>query len=139
MIFTSGARGRAETVAPVNPILSASRISDWEDPWGTALGWGFPCCAVLEYMGEPIPSKYGYHASMAGAGSDLADGSYESAEVVELLGLGAVNSDGNEPVVTLFELEDIPDDVWERAAEYAAHAAEVFHLICTVVPESDRY
>lgn len=121
-----------------NPILDLSRDS-WDDDWGSALGWGFACCTVLEYIGEPIPDEWGYRASIAGSASDLADGSYESSETVAALGLGVVTDVDGQPEVKLFELEDIPNETWNLAADYAWHAARVFAKILAAVPEEDRY
>lgn len=138
MMMTSGARRRVETTSPVNPILDLSRDS-WDDDWGDALAWGFAACSVLEYLGEPVSSAYGYRASFAGPEGDLADGSYENTEVVAALGLGSVEEGDGEPIVTLFDPDDVPRETWIRAGEIATHAARVLHLVALAVPEEDRY
>jgi hypothetical protein len=131
---------RAVMHHPVNPILDTARDS-WDDDWGSALGWAFPCCAVLAYLGEPIPSEWGYRPSVAGPAGDLADGSsYETVEVVTLLGLGtAVGPDGEDPILSLTDPDDIPPDTWRLAGEYALHAARVLIRVADAVPEPDRY
>lgn len=131
---------RAAPHNPVNPILDAARDS-WDDDWGSALGWAFPCCAALEYLGEPIPGDWGYRASVAGAAGDLTDDSYETVEVVTLLGLGTVTDDpdGGSPIVTLTDPATVPADTWRMAGELAAHAARVLMRVADAVPESDRY
>jgi hypothetical protein len=117
---------------PVNPILDAARDT-WDDPWGSALGWLFPVCAVREYLGEPIPAELGYRSSFAGAASDLTDGSWEATEVVTLLGLGALETDtdddvsGERQAVYLFDPADIPAETWNRAIAYTEHAMRVLN------------
>lgn len=123
-----------------NPILDLSRDDDWHDAWGTALAWFFPCAAVLEYLGEPVPSEWGYRSSVAGAGSDLADGSWPSSQVVDVLELGeVVELPFGEPEVHLFDPDAVSYEAWNLAGEYARHAGNVFHRLCEAVPHADRY
>jgi hypothetical protein len=77
-----------------NPILDMMRDSDWDDAWGTAMGWAFAGCDVL-YDADPymVPTGLEYRPGMGGPevpnGSGtpephritLADLSYETVAV----------------------------------------------------------
>lgn len=129
---------RAAPHHPVNPILDAARDT-WDDDWGSALAWAFPCCSVLAYLGEPVPAEWGFRSSYAGPIGDLSDGSYEAGEVVDLLGLGTVESGDDGPTVKLHDPAAVPFATWTLAAEYARHAATVLMRLADSLPESARY
>lgn len=127
---------RAVMHHPVNPILDTARDS-WDDDWGSALAWAFAACSVLTYLGEPVPSEWGYRPSIGGPAADLSEG-HEAVEVATLLGLGTV-TEGEDPKLTLTDPADIPPDTWRLAGEYARHAARVLMRVAEAVPEFDRY
>lgn len=128
---------RAVPVHPVNPILDVARDSwDGADEWGSALAWAHAACSVLAYLGEPVPSEWGYRPSMAGPAADLSEG-WEAAETVTVLGLGRAM--GGDLPAELTDPDDIPADTWRLAGEYARHAARVLMRLAHAVPESDRY
>lgn len=127
---------RGPQAHPANPILDSMRDS-WDDAWGSALAWGFAVASALDWLGSDVPDALGYRPGMGGSGVDLADGSYETAEVVSLLDLGIVTDDPDGPTVDLDP--DLPDEVAERAQPILTHALLVLERLMALVPEADRY
>lgn len=119
MMFTSGARGRAESVAPENEILSTSRIDDWDDSWGTGLSWLGAICDILTLTGEDVPPKWNYRPSPYMGWDSLED--YPASYILEILGIE------NHVALTGAQYEQL------------LFAGEVFHRILQLVPEEDRY
>jgi hypothetical protein len=118
-MMTSGARGRTATLSPENEILSASRIEDWSDAWGTCLSWLGAICDILTLTGEYVPDEWQYSPSPYMSWDTLED--YPGSYIVEMFAL--------EPATLLSS--DQADQLY--------FAGWVFHRIIALVPEEDRY
>lgn len=76
----------------VNMILEMLAEDDIDgDGWGVVMSWWFAICGVMEILGIPVPSEWGYWAGAGGpvtreqASRTDEDGYPEHREVVDVL------------------------------------------------------
>ena len=63
-------------------VLQVMRDGDFDDPWGTAMGWAFACAEALTIVEAEVPEGLEYSPSPFGAVTE----SYEDVTVLEYLG-----------------------------------------------------